>query len=142
MSQKESEGIVTKKADSFIQAPAPLSRQDSKSQRVVWIRHAALKEHDLMIPMEGLNTMNDLRIQAQKKIGEVADGEVLVKELRRKNGELLDLKAPLQTCVKRSEVLVAISGKGTESRLAAFPSRSATNSPRFLSRRKSPPPRP
>ena len=75
----------------------------------VVMRKDALKEHDLMIPMEGLNTLNDLRIQAQKKVSDVADGEVIIKELRRKNGELLDLKDPIHSCIKKSEVLVAIS---------------------------------
>ena len=104
------EGVITKKSESFISH----SHEDRAAKKeVVWIRHAALKEHDLMIPMEGLNSLNDLRIQAQKKIGEVADGEVIIKEIRRKNGELLDLASTLHSCVKKSEVLVAISGEFT-----------------------------
>ena len=67
------EGVITKKFESFISH----SQEDRAAKKeVVWIRHAALKEHDLMIPMGGLNSLNSLRIQAQKKIGEVADGEV------------------------------------------------------------------
>ncbi|QDZ18550.1 hypothetical protein HOP50_02g10540 [Chloropicon primus] len=100
----ENEGVVLKKTESFISPP-----QGDRKKEVVWIRHAALKEHDLMIPMEGLNSLTDLRIQAQKKISEVADGEVIIKELRRKNGELLDLKDTIHSCVKKSEILVAIS---------------------------------
>ena len=99
-------GVITKKSESFISSP---SQEGDRSQEVVWIRHAALKEHDLMIPMSGLNTLNDLRIQAQKKVCDVADGSVVIKELRRKNGELLDLKDPIHQCIKKSEVLVAIS---------------------------------
>lgn len=97
--------MITKKSDSFI------SQGDAeKKKEVVWIRHAALKEHDLMIPLEGLTSLNDLKLNAEKKIGEVADGEVHIKELRRKNGELLDLTQDLHTIIKKSEVLVAISG--------------------------------
>ena len=100
------EGVITKKSESFISPP---TTEGARAKEVVWIRHAALKEHDLMIPMEGLNTLNDLRIQAQKKVSDVADAEVIIKELRRKNGELLDLKDPIHSCIKKSEVLVAIS---------------------------------
>lgn len=97
--------MITKKSDSFI------SQGDAeKKKEVVWIRHAALKEHDLMIPLEGLSSLNDLKLNAEKKIGEVADGTVHIKELRRKNGELLDLSHELHAVVRKSEVLVAISG--------------------------------
>ena len=99
--------MITKKSESFVSHPSDANNK----KEVVWIRHTALKEHDQMVPLEGLNTLNDLRINAQKKIGEVADGEVIIKELRRKNGELLDFKSMLHESVKKSEVLVAISGK-------------------------------
>ena len=98
--------MITKKSNSFVSQEG----HADKKKEVVWIRHAALKEHDLMIPLEGLNTLNDLKLNAEVKIGEVADGRVNIKELRRKNGELLDLNEALHTSVKKSEVLVAISG--------------------------------
>ncbi len=103
--------MITKKSESFI-SHGP----EERKKEVVWIRHAALKEHDLMIPLDGLNTLNDLRIQAQKKIGEVSDGDVIIKEIRRKNGELLELKSNLFECVKKSEVLVAISDETVEAK--------------------------
>ena len=102
-----SDTITTRKStESFVN-----THPDEKKQQVVWIRHAALKEHDLMLPLEGgLVTLNDLRIEAQKKVGQVSDAEIIVKEIRRKNGELLDLRANLHESVKKSEILIAISG--------------------------------
>ena len=64
---KMTEGVITKKSESFISPP---TTEGARAKEVVWIRHAALKEHDLMIPMEGLNVLNDLRIQAQKKVNQ------------------------------------------------------------------------
>lgn len=86
----------------------PEKAQPDDKQEVVWIRHKALKTHDLMIPFKDMATIADLRKAAAKEISKLV-GEVEVTELRRKNGELLNNMHNVEGTCTKHEVIVAIS---------------------------------